>query len=103
MDYKDAIESIKNNYPPESYTRLREALYIAITVLEEKIEQENLKVWINDMDNPLEPLKIESALKSEIMILNSRKEHNPDSINVLDYTVIAVLAKSLSESLGEKV
>lgn len=37
MSYQDAIEAIKKNYPPENYTILREALDLAIKVLEEKI------------------------------------------------------------------
>lgn len=36
MDYKTAIKVIKNNYPPENYTLLREALDLAIKLLEEK-------------------------------------------------------------------
>ena len=36
MDYQEAIEVIKSNYPPENYTMLREALDLAIKVLSEK-------------------------------------------------------------------
>lgn len=36
MDYSEAIKVIKSNYPPENYTRLREALDLAMNVLEEK-------------------------------------------------------------------
>lgn len=32
--YKEAIEAIKANYPPENYSLLREALDLAIKVLE---------------------------------------------------------------------
>ena len=34
MTNKEAIEAIKCNYPPENYTRLREALDMAIESLE---------------------------------------------------------------------
>lgn len=34
MTNKEAIEAIKCNYPPENYTRLREALDMAIEALE---------------------------------------------------------------------
>lgn len=34
MTSKEAIEVIKSNYPPENYTRLREALDLAIKLLE---------------------------------------------------------------------
>jgi hypothetical protein len=37
MDCKQAIEVIKSNYPPSQYTMLREALDLAIEVLESKV------------------------------------------------------------------
>jgi hypothetical protein len=43
MNYKEAIEAIKKNYPPENYSLLREALDIAITLLEKESEKENKK------------------------------------------------------------
>jgi hypothetical protein len=33
---KEAIEAIKNNYPPENYSILREALDLAIKLLEKE-------------------------------------------------------------------
>jgi hypothetical protein len=36
MDYKQAIEIIKSNYPPSNYTMLREALDLAIETLKSK-------------------------------------------------------------------
>lgn len=56
----------------------------------------------DDMRNPLEPLKISSALKSEIMKLEFRKQSKPESISVLDYTIIAALQKVLYEVYGEE-
>jgi len=35
--YKDAIEIIRSNYPPENYTALREALDLAMECLSEKL------------------------------------------------------------------
>ena len=67
-----------------------------IEAYQEKQERDVTKQWLDDMNNPLEPLKVESALKSEIMKLNYRKEHKPESISVLDYTIIAVLAKEIA-------
>lgn len=61
----------------------------------EKQERDAIKQWLDDMNNPLEPIKVESALQSEIIKLNYRKEHNPTSVSELDYTIIAVLAKEL--------
>lgn len=56
----------------------------------------------DDMRNPLEPLKVSSALKSEIMKLEFRKQSKPESISVLDYTIIAALQKALEEVCGEE-
>ncbi len=39
MDYQEAVEVIKSNYPPENYTLLREALDLAIEVLSEQAER----------------------------------------------------------------
>ena len=38
MKNKEAIEAIKCNYPPENYTRLREALDMAIEALEKQMQ-----------------------------------------------------------------
>lgn len=40
MTYEEAIKAIKSNYPPERYTMLREALDLAITVLEAESKKE---------------------------------------------------------------
>ena len=60
-------------------------------------------VWDNDYgnpcDNPLEPLKLQSALQSEIFKFNYRKEHKPQDINILDYTVMYALKHCLEEQL----
>lgn len=39
MEYKEAIEVIRSNYPPSNYTMLREALDLAIKILEEKVPE----------------------------------------------------------------
>ena len=61
----------------------------------EKMEMQ----YIDDIDNPLEPLKLQRALESEIFIFNYRKEHKPQDINILDYTVIYALKHCLEEQL----
>lgn len=58
--------------------------------------------YLDDMKNLLEPLKISSALKSEIMKLEFRKQSKPESISILDYTIIAALQKVLYEVCGEE-
>lgn len=50
---------------------------------------------MNDMNNILEPLKVESALKSEERKLNYRKEHKPQDVSMLDYTIIEALKKQI--------
>ena len=61
----------------------------------EKMEMQHL----DDIDNPLEPLKLQSALQSEIFKFNYRKEHKPQDINILDYTVMYALKHCLEEQL----
>lgn len=51
--------------------------------------------WLDDMNNPLEPLKLASALNSEICKLEYRKANKPKEINILDYTVIYALKDCL--------
>lgn len=55
--------------------------------------------YLDDIDNPLEPLKLQSALQSEIFKFNYRKEHKPQDINILDYTVMYALKHCLEEQL----
>ena len=55
-----------------------------------------------DIDNPLEPLKVYSALKSEVMKYEYRAEHEPQKINVLDYTIIKALQDVLTRAEAEK-
>ena len=57
------------------------------------------KQWHNDMKNPLEPIKVYSALKSEILKLELRIKNRPKDISILDYTVIAALQKVLENNL----
>ena len=66
----------------------------------ERIEMQ----YLDDIDNPLEPLKLQSALQSEIFKFNYRKEHRPQDINILDYTVMYALKHCLEEQLkaGDK-
>lgn len=68
----------------------RKRWMLVIEALQEKKERDNVEQWLDDMGNPLEPLKIQAALQSEVLKLNLRKERNP-----LDYTIIAVLIEAL--------
>ena len=53
--------------------------------------------YLDDIGNPLEPLKLQSALESEIFKYTYRKEHKPQDINILDYTIMAALKHCLDE------
>ena len=57
---------------------------------------------MDDINNPLEPLKLVKALESEIFKYNYRKEHKPQDINILDYTVMYALKHCLEEQLKAK-
>lgn len=113
---EEAIETIKSNMPTSGYQMLRESLEMAITALKEIQQYRAIgtveecreavankkkceKQWHNDMENPLEPIKVYSALKSEILKLELRIKNRPKDISILDYTVIAALQKVLKNNL----
>lgn len=82
---KEELVGIKNI--PIEYVEL------VINALELKKKYE--KQWLDDWNNPLEPLKLSSALNSEIFKLEYRKANKPNEINILDYTVIYALKDCL--------
>lgn len=105
MDKQEAIEKIKN-FPQWNLDdqwldeeEMQELTDIVVKALEmqEKYETQ----WIDDMNNPLEPLKLQSALQSEIFKLEYRKANKPKDINILDYTIIYAL-KDCLERYSEK-
>ena len=53
---------------------------------------------INDV---LEPLRVNSALRSEKLKLNYRNEHTPNEITILDYTIIKALEKQIPSKVEE--
>ena len=57
--------------------------------------------YLNDIENPLEPIKLSSALESEIFKYEYRAEHDPQKISPLDYTIIYALKRCLEEQLKE--
>lgn len=56
----------------------------------------------DNISNPLEPLKIAAALKSELLKISLRKKIAPQNISPLDYTVIAALQQALDGQGGRK-
>lgn len=53
----------------------------------------------DDINNPLEKVKVEQALCSEMMKLEYRKKIKPSEINILDYTVIEALNRQIPKKL----
>lgn len=76
-----------------------ENVEIVIEALEMKAKYE--KQWLREVENPLEPLKLSSALNSELFKMEYRKNNKPEDIHILDYTVIAAL-KDCLERYSEK-
>lgn len=93
---KEVIQEIKNSTMPiptqqkviDELEELKE-----LRSYKEKMEMQ----YLDDISNPLEPLKLKKALESEIFKYNYRKEHKPQDINMLDFTVIYALKHCLEE------
>lgn len=49
------------------------------------------------MDEYLETIKVEAALRSENMKMKYREAHKPKEINILDFTVIKALEKQIPQ------
>ena len=52
---------------------------------------------LSRINDPLEPLKVASALRSEILKYEYHKEHDPKAISPLDYTIMAALMAQLPD------
>ena len=104
MTAEEAIKIIerKSSIPlgNESFREIEEAYDMAINALKKVQDYETQ--WIDDLNNPLEPLKLSCALNSELFKLKYRKENKPKEICSLDYTVIAALQDCLKRYAGEK-
>lgn len=114
----DHIQKDEPNVSPMLYTgRKRKAetimemceelqQYRAIGTIEEFKDLKEYKAkmemqYLDDINNPLEPLKLSSALQSEIFKYNYRKEHKPQDISPLDYTIMYALKHCLEEQTEE--
>ena len=80
--------------------------YSAIGTIEEFNDLKEYKTkmemqYLDDINNPLEPLKLSSALQSEIRKYEYRKEHKPQDISPLDYTIMYALKHCLEEQMTE--
>ena len=56
---------------------------------------------IDDINNLLEPFELSLALEREIRKYEYRKEHKPQDISPLDYTIIYALKHCLEEQMAE--
>ena len=94
----EVLQGLRNAHINDTYGKVRLSVVLteAIEALQEKRERDKVKQWLDDMNNPLESIKVEAALRSELLKMDFRKEHNPKDISPLDYTIIAVLAKELN-------
>lgn len=94
-----AIHDLKGEYASNYNKQLAEWLeeLKGLRSYKEKMEIQ----YLDDISNPLEPLKLKKALESEILKYNYRKEHKPQDINMLDFTVIYALKHCLEEVLKE--
>ena len=91
MTIDRAIHDLKGAYASDYNKQLAEWLeeLKELRSYKEKMEMQ----YLDDISNPLEPLKLTSALESEIFKYNYRKKHKPEDINMLDFTVIFVLKR----------
>lgn len=99
MKIDRAIHDLKGEYASDYNKQLAEWLeeLKELRSYKEKMEMQ----YLDDISNPLEPLKLKKALESEILKYNYRKEHKPQDINMLDFTVIYALKHCLEEVLKE--
>lgn len=99
MTIDRAIHDLKGEYASDYNKQLAEWLeeLKELRSYKEKMEMQ----YLDDISNPLEPLKLTSALESEIFKYNYRKKHKPGDINMLDFTVIYALKHCLEEELKE--
>lgn len=99
MTIDRAIHDLKGEYASDYNKQLAEWLeeLKELRSYKEKMEMQ----YLDDISNPLESLKLKKALESEILKYNYRKEHKPQDINMLDFTVIYALKHCLEEVLKE--
>ena len=59
------------------------------------LTKDQIRMIEEHIQDPLEPLKVVSALRSECMKMEYRKKNKPEDISPLDYTIIAALMKQI--------
>lgn len=70
---------------------------------EKKISDRECVLYMNEINDILEPLKVESALDSELRKLEFRRQYKPQDISILDYTIIECIKKQVPNLVKEVV
>ncbi len=97
------LDDLAEKNPCQLAWDMREAIRAGRDALRKQAEREKCEQWLDDIDNPFEPIKIEAALRSEMMKMEFRRSNKPKDISLLDYTIIAVLHDALERALkGQK-
>ncbi len=98
-EQQTAYEWAKNQNYSSVAARYSKQLTEVIDEQSKQLEKyHHAEQWIADINNPLEPIKVSSALNSEIFKYQFRKEHKPQDISELDVTIIAALVDVLKRS-----
>ena len=97
---KRKSENIKLKAEPQVFVEIAEKLE---ELKNKDLEEQGLivKLPCKMVGNPLEPLKLYSALQSEILKYEYRKEHKPQDISQLDYTIMYALKHCLEKQTAE--
>ena len=85
MTIDRAIHDLKGAYASDYNKQLAEWLeeLKELRSYKEKMEMQ----YLDDISNPLEPLKLTSALESEIFKYNYRKKHKPEAVSYTHLTL----------------
>ena len=100
--------AIKYDYEKQKYVlknreqRQHDILQQLIKEHFEMVEKYEMQ-YLDDIDNPLEPIKLKYVLDSEIFKCQYRAKNKPNDINILDYTIIYALKHCLEEQIIKKV
>jgi len=93
--YLYAYQNGTDKRPPHNFDFTDGLAAIFEDALKAQIHEDKMVEAMSDIsaiDDPLEPMKVFFALRSELMKYDLRKQKDPESISPLDITIIKVLA-----------
>ena len=90
LSNEEAIKAIKANFPPSNYTRLGEALNMAITLLERKADNKTMKAILNYFRDPR--LSEQETVSAGDMIAAIVSDH--DLTEGKQYKILEVLSQT---------